>query len=230
MLCQASPEPFWIICRNDGRYITAKKKTTLPRACARCKGALTPPLSVTDRSLTRIDGHSKHLFQTHVFDLFVSLCNVNIGTPLKSSRGEKDKSLVMPWVDSAWLEHQRLVSLSSRKPQATKSNQTRSTQSVVSLCLKYNRLGTHTPIMSLGNTGVTRFNSNQINSKCCLPRFETQPAWNTHSSHVPHWGVTRFNSNQIKSTTIFLSKCYFCVATPTTTAVWKSVYQLRYAN
>jgi hypothetical protein len=65
------------------------------------------------------------------------------------------------------------------------STQTRSTQSVVSLGLKHNRLGTHTLIMSLGNTGVTRFNSNQINSKCCLPRFETQPARNTHPDHVP---------------------------------------------
>jgi len=36
----------------------------------------------------------------------------------------------------------------------------------------------------------------------------------------------QINSNQIKSTTIVLSTCYFCVATPTTTVVWKSVYQV----
>jgi hypothetical protein len=95
------------------------KTTTLPRACATRKGALTPPRSVTARSFTRINGHSKHLFQTYVSDLFVSLCCVNIGTPLKSLRGEKDKSPVMPRVDSAWLEHQRLASPSRCKPQAT---------------------------------------------------------------------------------------------------------------
>lgn len=168
-----------------------QQKATLPCACATRKGALTPSLSVTDRSLTRIDQHSKHLFQTHVFDLFISLWCVNTGTLLKSSRGEKDKSLGMPRVDSTWLEHrslgnpeQNLIMAMSRlgmirapKPRAAislespyalnqiKSTQTRSTQSVVSLDLKHSRLGTHTSIMSLGNSGgwlgSTQTRSNQ---------------------------------------------------------------------
>jgi hypothetical protein len=92
-----------------------QQKATLPLVCATCKGALTPPLSVTARSLTRINGHSKHLFQTYVFDMFVSVCCVNTETQLKSSRGEKDKSLVMPS-----LEYQRLASPSRRKPRAIK--------------------------------------------------------------------------------------------------------------
>jgi len=44
--------------------------------------------------------------------------------------------------------------------------------------------------------GVTRFNSNQINSKCCLPRFETQPAWNTHP--VLSLGSTRGDPVQLR--------------------------------
>jgi hypothetical protein len=35
---------------------------------------------MTARSLTKIDGHSKHLFQTYIFDLFIFLCCVNTGT------------------------------------------------------------------------------------------------------------------------------------------------------
>jgi len=67
------------------------------------------------------------------------------------------------------------------------SNQIKSTQSVVSLGLKHSRFGTHTPIMSLGNTGgdSVQLKPDQINSKCCLPQFETQPARNTHLNHVP---------------------------------------------
>jgi phosphotransferase system HPr-like phosphotransfer protein len=87
------------------------------------------------------------------------------------------------------------------------STQTRSTQSVVSLGLKHNRRGTHTRSCPSVAQGVTRFNSNQINSKCCLPRFETQPARNTHP--VMSLGSTggdpvqlkpdQLNSNQINS-------------------------------
>jgi hypothetical protein len=52
----------------------SSKKATLSQACAAQKGALMPPRSLTARSLTRMNGHSKHLFQTYVFDLFVFLC------------------------------------------------------------------------------------------------------------------------------------------------------------
>jgi len=69
--------------------------------------------------------------------------------------------------------------------------------------------------MALGSMGgdpvqlkPDQLNSNQINSKCCLPRFETQPAHNTHP--VMSLGSTggdpvqlrpdQINSDQINST------------------------------
>jgi hypothetical protein len=66
------------------------------------------------------------------------------------------------------------------------------------------------PKICLSHRGVTRFKSNQIKSKCCVPRFETQPTHNTRKSRssvmtqtnpkicLSQKGVTRFKSNQIK--------------------------------
>jgi len=82
--------------------------------------------------------------------------------------------------------------------------------------------------MSLVNTG-----GDSVQLKPDQLKVLSPSVWNTTASeHTPRscpsviQGVTRFNSNQIKSTTIVLSTCYFYVATPTTTAVWKSVYQV----
>jgi hypothetical protein len=110
----------------------------------------------------------------------------------------------------------------------TRSNQLKPDQLKVMSPSVWNTTGSgrHTqscPSITVGGDSVQlkpdQINSNQINSKWCLPRFETQPAREDTPDHVPHWGVTRFKSNQIKSTTILLSKCHLCVATPTITVV-----------
>jgi len=135
-----------------------QQKATLPRVCATCKWALTPPLSLTARSLMRINRHSKHLFQTYVL-ICLSPCALLIQELHWKAQEEKktkvSSCLELTRHDSSTkdLHPRAAVSLgpsnhTGRKP----------LQQTIRGGNPYNKpygeaTPTTNPIMSLGNTG-----------------------------------------------------------------------------
>jgi len=131
-----------VVGRKGRARVEGPYRTEGPIPNRGSKGASTPHHSVTARNLMRIDGHSKHLFQTYVFDLFVFLCCVNTWTPLKSSRGGKGKSLIMPRAHISLGMHRAQKPRQSRAKASTIPSKASSWPRVDSTWFKHQSLGT----------------------------------------------------------------------------------------